>query len=186
MTLDAHEVKNLSLAKHVHEFCRECASAAAKLIEEQGEHAFRRDSYSPGHVTASAIVLSPDRSSVLLIHHKKLLRWLQPGGHVERHDLSLELAALREAVEETSVDVLSTHGFLAWVSIDVIPPWKTEPAHLHYDLKYAMLARDWAVKRPSEVTAVAWADVEGLAALDVTLDLLHAVNVAVEHFGAQT
>lgn len=56
----------------------------------------------PDHLTASALVLSPDRSQVLLVLHKKVGLWMQPGGHVE-DDASLAAAALREAVEETGV-----------------------------------------------------------------------------------
>ena len=44
--------------------------------------AFERDP-KVGHVTASAFVLSPDFTSVLLTHHAKLDRWLQLGGHCD-------------------------------------------------------------------------------------------------------
>ena len=54
----------------------------------------------PDHVTASALVLSPDRSQVLLHLHGKVGRWLQFGGHPEPGDATLLGAALREAVEE--------------------------------------------------------------------------------------
>ena len=36
-----------------------------------------------GHVTGSAIIARPDASAFLLVHHRKLGRWLQPGGHTE-------------------------------------------------------------------------------------------------------
>ncbi|HAN31188.1 MAG TPA: hypothetical protein DCQ06_06275 [Myxococcales bacterium] len=55
----------------------------------------RRDYWDPGHFTASAFVVSPDRSSLLLIKHKKLGRWLQPGGHIEAEDTTVESAARR-------------------------------------------------------------------------------------------
>ncbi len=53
----------------------------------------------PGHVTASAWIVDPARTQVLLLHHGKLNRWLQPGGHWEE-DPDLLSAALREAREE--------------------------------------------------------------------------------------
>lgn len=34
-----------------------------------------------GHITGSAIILSPDRTRVLFIHHNLFKRWQQPGGH---------------------------------------------------------------------------------------------------------
>src|SRR5258705_4171245 len=59
-----------------------------------------RDHFVPGHLTASAFVLSPERAAVLLIFHKKLGIWVQPGGHIEAEDESLEAAARRELGEE--------------------------------------------------------------------------------------
>ena len=57
----------------------------------------------PGHCTGAAIVLSPDLSKVLMVHHNFLERWLQPGGHWELGEADLLSAARREAVEETGV-----------------------------------------------------------------------------------
>lgn len=62
-----------------------------------------RRSHGPAHVTASAVVLAPTRNAVLLVLHKKVGLWLQPGGHVDDDDPSLAAAALREATEETGV-----------------------------------------------------------------------------------
>lgn len=62
-----------------------------------------RRSHGPAHVTASAVVLAPTRSAVLLVLHRKVGLWLQPGGHVDDDDPSLAAAALREATEETGV-----------------------------------------------------------------------------------
>jgi 8-oxo-dGTP pyrophosphatase MutT (NUDIX family) len=43
-------------------------------------------------------------SRVLLIHHRKLDKWLPLGGHIEREE-DPEQAALREAREESGLDV---------------------------------------------------------------------------------
>jgi len=48
-----------------------------------------RSHFTPGHLTASGFVLSPERDAVLLIFHKKLGIWVQPGGHIEDGDDSL-------------------------------------------------------------------------------------------------
>lgn len=53
------------------------------------------------HVTFSSFVLSPDLSQTLLVHHAKGGFWVQPGGHPEPGDASVEAAALRELTEET-------------------------------------------------------------------------------------
>ena len=47
-----------------------------------------------GHITSSSFVLDERRTSILFIHHKKLDRWLQPGGHVDDSDENLLKAAI--------------------------------------------------------------------------------------------
>jgi 8-oxo-dGTP pyrophosphatase MutT (NUDIX family) len=185
MTFDTSEIDALSDDESAPKKLREHALYTRQLIENYGQAAFTRELAVPGHITASAIVLSPDLSSVLVIHHKKLLRWLQPGGHIEKEDASLLDAARREAYEETAVSTFK-HLFLAWISIDIIPIWKGFPMHLHYDLKYAMKAMDWTVERTAETSAVAWVSVEELAKLDVTSDLTDGVARALIHFGKAT
>ena len=65
---------------------------------------FSRDQL-PAHFTASAVIVDPPGELVCMIHHKKLKRWLQPGGHFEPSDGGdAALAALREAREETSLE----------------------------------------------------------------------------------
>src|SRR5688572_10919819 len=61
-----------------------------------------RTRYEPGHLTASAFVLSKD-GRLLLIDHPKLKRWLQPGGHVEAGEKDLRQSAQRELLEETAL-----------------------------------------------------------------------------------
>jgi tmRNA-binding protein len=46
---------------------------------ESWPHSLER-THLPGHFTASAWVVSPDRERVLLLHHRKLDRWLNRGG----------------------------------------------------------------------------------------------------------
>ena len=65
-----------------------------QLLESEGDP-FARTHFLPGHFTASAFVLSPSFNALYLIHHRKLERWLQPGGHVEPIDEDLLLAKIR-------------------------------------------------------------------------------------------
>src|SRR5215217_1408657 len=57
---------------------------------------FSRMIYTPGHVTCTGVVLGPDRDRVLLVYHRRLNRWLLPGGHCEPDDPSIEAVAERE------------------------------------------------------------------------------------------
>jgi 8-oxo-dGTP pyrophosphatase MutT (NUDIX family) len=60
----------------------------------------------PDHLTASTLVLSADRTQVLLTLHAKAKQWFQFGGHCEPNDLRLVDAAAREAREESGVSGL--------------------------------------------------------------------------------
>src|ERR1017187_8465662 len=67
---------------------------------------FSRDHFTPGHITCTGLVLAPHGERVLLVHHRRLDRWLLPGGHVEREDAQIGDAARREVIEETGVALL--------------------------------------------------------------------------------
>lgn len=60
---------------------------------------------TPGHITASAVVFSHDRTHVALVLHRIVGAWLQPGGHVEPSDGSLREAAQREVREELGLSI---------------------------------------------------------------------------------
>ncbi|MSP92346.1 MAG: NUDIX domain-containing protein [Myxococcales bacterium] len=130
---------------------------------------FARDHFVPGHFTASAFIVAPDGSRLLLIWHGKLLRWLQPGGHVEPGDVDVHAAARREVEEETGLHSadLAPEGRLLDLDIHRIPARRAEPDHLHYDVRYVFQARTLAVRAASDAQAarwVAWDDVAGLEA----------------------
>jgi len=115
----------------------------------------------PGHLTGSAWILSPDFGSVLLVHHRKLGRWLQPGGHADG-DADLFRVAVREAQEETGLVRFTTlpggepPGPLD-LDIHEIPARGDEPGHLHYDVRFLLVAAKGEVPRASEEsTALRW------------------------------
>jgi 8-oxo-dGTP pyrophosphatase MutT (NUDIX family) len=100
---------------------------------------FARDN-PVGHVTASAVVARPGGEAFLLVFHRKLNRWLQPGGHVEHEDASAFDAALREAREETGIRDFEAPlgGRILDVDVHEIPARKTEPAHHHFDVRFLL------------------------------------------------
>jgi 8-oxo-dGTP pyrophosphatase MutT (NUDIX family) len=90
-----------------------------------------------GHITASGLVIDPERGRVLLTLHRKLRMWLQMGGHCEPEDTTLAAAALREATEESGVTGLTLlPGGPVRLDRHPIPA----PCHWHYDVQYAVLA----------------------------------------------
>lgn len=97
----------------------------------------------PAHFTGSAVVVSPDGRRVCLVLHKKLNRWLQPGGHADSFDEGqMERTALREAREETGLEVAlhATAPRPLDVDVHVIPARTTEPEHRHLDVRYLVVA----------------------------------------------
>lgn len=106
-------------------------------------------SHSPGHITGSALVISPDGGRVLLTLHRKLGKWLQLGGHADGEP-DVAAVARREAEEESGLPPHSLRfhpafdrpdGPLAFdVDIHTIPARADEPEHLHYDIRYLLQA----------------------------------------------
>ena len=125
-----------------------------------------RSHFVPGHLTASAFVLSPERDAVLLIFHKKLQIWVQPGGHIEASDATLEAAARREVAEEVGL-VLPAGAPAKVFDVDIhqIPPRKDEPAHEHFDVRFWFLSptRDFVAN--DEVVEARWVPLGEVARL---------------------
>ena len=124
-----------------------------------------------GHLTGSAITVSGDGSHVLLLHHRKLDRWLQPGGHGDPGETTGEEVALREAFEESGIRGLALHPAAPRpLDVDVhdIPARGNEPAHQHLDLRYLVVAPLDATVAPDlaelhEIRWVAWDEVDALS-----------------------
>lgn len=116
--------------------------AQMRMLALEGDAALRRDHFDPGHFTASAFVLSPDGRNIALILHPKLRRWLQPGGHLELEDAGPLQATLREVAEEIGLSELEPLGEgLFDIDVHEIPKTFREPAHQHFDLRFAFTSR---------------------------------------------
>ncbi len=142
----ANNATDLDLAKS---FVREAVDVdpvvRRQILDFCADHAdaLHRSCLS-GHLTGSALIVDPSRAASLLIHHKKLDRWLQPGGHADG-DGDLGRVALREAAEETGLTGLSL--VLPAIDLDIheIPARGDEPAHVHLDVRFLVLAPEGAV-----------------------------------------
>lgn len=94
-----------------------------------------------GHITASAFIVSEDYRDTLLTHHFKLGRWLQLGGHTEVDERVAE-GALREAREESGLTQLKLYKTTIFdLDIHEIPERKNEIKHLHYDVRFLIVAK---------------------------------------------
>jgi 8-oxo-dGTP pyrophosphatase MutT (NUDIX family) len=143
---------------------------------------FDRDHYDPGHVTASAVVFTPELDRVLLIYHERLARWLQPGGHIETRDVTLAAAAQREVREETGLEVV-LDGTPRLLGIDVhkIPATHDEPAHLHHDFMFCFTAADTMITGGD--SHAKWCTVDQLREYGADDPLLRAVERALRSSG---
>lgn len=118
---------------------------------------FSRAQFTPGHITCTGLVLSPDARCILLVHHRRLDRWLLPGGHVEADDATIWDAARREVIEETGAG-LAPDAPPPLISVDVhgIPAGRGEPYHLHHDLVFLFRALGERLSASEESRAVTW------------------------------
>ncbi len=112
---------------------------ALEFVELNDE--FWQRSTLSGHLTGSAWVLNPGQDKALLIHHRGLDKWFQPGGHAEPTDASLLETARREASEECGLQGLTLLSEdLFDLDVHIIPAKNDVPEHLHYDLRFVFLA----------------------------------------------
>jgi 8-oxo-dGTP pyrophosphatase MutT (NUDIX family) len=102
------------------------------------------------HITGSAVVSGP--AGTVLHLHKRTGTWLQPGGHLEPGEAPWE-AALREAGEETGLELRHPAGGPRLIHVDVHPA----AGHVHLDLRY-LLETPGGEPRPGpgESPAVRW------------------------------
>lgn len=122
---------------------------------------FDRDCWA-GHITGSAWLVDETGAEVLLTHHRKLDIWVQLGGHSDG-DPDTPAVAQREAEEESGLVVESILPGIFDLDIHAIPERKSDPEHLHFDVRYAFRTRSGRAYRISDESHdLAWVPVGDL------------------------
>lgn len=122
-----------------------------------------------GHLTGSALVVDAAGERTLLMLHRKLGRWFQPGGHCDG-DTNLAAVALKEASEETGIEALRVLPSVIDVDVHRVAP-PGEAAHLHLDTRFLVVAPEGASEVANEESlALRWVDESELEELDPPVD----------------
>ena len=165
MSIDAFEK---ALQKYAEPAANRPDSELFRRFLRSAPGVFERD-HAVGHFTGSAWLVSADGDRVLLMHHRKLGLWLQPGGHADG-DADLARVALREAQEETGVADLHVEDGIFDLDRHRIAARGNEPEHWHYDVRYVVRAgADERFTISEESHALAWRPVAEVA-VDESLD----------------
>lgn len=120
------------------------------------------------HFTASAWVVNPERTKVLMIYHNIYDSWAWMGGHADGEE-NLFAVAEREAKEESGItDIKAISEEIASVEILTVSGHekhgKYVPSHLHLNATYFFEApeeQELSVK-PDENSGVMWIDMDDI------------------------
>jgi 8-oxo-dGTP pyrophosphatase MutT (NUDIX family) len=117
------------------------------------------------HFNVTTYIYDPKSEKFLFVLHKKLNKWVAPGGHIKENE-NPEAAALREAKEETGLDV-ELIGDRYPEQSDLLRPYGIQlnvisDEHEHLDIIYlAFPANDTAIKlNKKESDCIKWFTLE--------------------------
>ena len=138
-----------------------------EMIDRLGDAILTRES-EIAHMTASSIIVSPDRRRTLMAFHRIYNSWAWTGGHADGES-DFEAVARREAQEETGISGLKRLGG-GIASLEILPVWahvrrgKPVGSHLHLNVSYLFEADDSLPLRvrEDENSAVGWLAVDRL------------------------
>jgi hypothetical protein len=130
-----------------------------------------------GHITGSAMVLSPDGSEIVMTLHKKLGKWLQLGGHSDENPLTF-VVSLNEVKEESGLEslellcptnpkqyVLPDRVLPLDLNVHLIPARPNEPEHFHFDVVYLMRSSEKKLKISDESDDLRWIKIENIQSI---------------------
>lgn len=133
--------------------------------------------------TSTVFIVQEDK--VLLIFHRKLKKWLPPGGHMDPNEMPFE-TAIREAFEETGLEVELIKQENIWVErfnassfprpylclLEEIPEYNGIKAHQHMDFVYLGKAIGGnLIQNEKETAGIKWFSVEEIENLQSDIDI---------------
>lgn len=136
-----------------------------------------------GHITGSAWLVDAAGEWALLTHHRKLGRWLQLGGHSDGDPDPLAVA-LREAREESGLPVRALDEAIFDLDVHRIPARGREAAHLHYDVRFLLVAGSEHFRKNDESHALHWVPVNGIRTFSAEESVLRMARKWVARRGA--
>lgn len=128
----------------------------------------------------TATVYIVDEQRVLLIFHRKMQKWLPPGGHLDPNETPPE-GARREVREETGLEISFALQENVWIDrwnansferpymclVEEIPPFGDKEAHQHIDFIYVGTPVGGQESRNTlETDDMRWFTLEEIEALD--------------------
>jgi ADP-ribose pyrophosphatase YjhB (NUDIX family) len=124
---------------------------------------------------ATTFVVHENRT--LLLFHRKLQKWLPPGGHIDPNELP-DVAALREVLEETGLQVAlldagEQHDTVRRLAQPLCILLETiNDTHEHIDLIYVARVLEGELRfSPTESHGACWYDAEALGNPEVPPDV---------------
>lgn len=139
-----------------------------EMIDRLGDAILTRES-EIAHMTASSIIVSPDRRRTLMAFHRIYDSWAWTGGHADGES-DFEAVARREAQEETGILGLRRLG-RGIASVEILPVWahvkrgRAVGSHLHLNVSYLFEADEKLPLRvrEDENSAVGWIEIDRLS-----------------------
>ena len=134
-----------------------------------------------GHFTASGFLLNSDRTKFLLMHHKKLDQWFQPGGHCDGSSDLLQVA-IRETIEESGIAEIAPIILDIYdIDVHLIPANAKEKEHYHYDIRFLLkTAGNDTFNQNEESNELRWIDIKDYANSDVEFN--HSIERMVKKY----
>lgn len=147
--------------------------------------------------TSTVFIIDNDR--VLLIFHRKLQKWLPPGGHMNANETPPE-AAKREAFEETGLEIAFIRQENIWVQhwnassferpylclLEEVPAFGDKPAHQHIDFIYlAYTVGGKIVRNETETDGIRWFSLEEIESLTSDKEIFAETKETIRHLLTQ-